>query len=187
MRARCRPSLTRSRGGGNVKVAAFEALWRGIQRSTPGRNALDGHDAMSEVARQQEDEADSRKHTLRLIRLRQGQPAFRSALLVAYGNRCAVTGADAIEALEAAHIVPFSAGGPANTHNGLLLRADIHTLFDLGLIAVDTGTWQVVVHPKILETAVGQNLAGRSVRLPTSPDGRPSSDRLDQHRRASGL
>ncbi len=142
--------LTKSQGGGNVKVKAFQTLWRGIEHSTPGTNALSSSDAMQELADTTDpadiDSTSDNKFVLSLIRKRQGQPAFRAALLQAYESRCAITEADTIEVLEAAHITPFSEGGPMTTDNGLLLRSDVHTLFDLGLIAVDTNQWALVVH-----------------------------------------
>jgi HNH endonuclease len=62
---------------------------------------------------------------------------FRKKLIAAYRGRCAVTDCDAYDALEAAHILPYR--GPAFDHvtNGLLRRADIHTLFDLNLIGIE--------------------------------------------------
>ena len=82
---------------------------------------------------------------MRAICIRRGQPAFRAALLAAYGGRCAITGCDVEDVLEAAHISPYS--GPSSSHasNGLLLRADIHTLFDCGLVAFDPKTREVVL------------------------------------------
>lgn len=65
---------------------------------------------------------------LRKIYLRRGQPAFRQRLLAAYDGRCVVTGCNVVEALEAAHITPYSADGEYATSNGMLMRADIHTL-----------------------------------------------------------
>lgn len=64
---------------------------------------------------------DGRKRTITSVVQRQGQPAFRRALIKAYGGKCAVTDCDAEEALEAAHIVPYQ--GPETNHvtNGLLL------------------------------------------------------------------
>ncbi|WP_321936271.1 HNH endonuclease signature motif containing protein [Paraburkholderia sp. J8-2] len=74
----------------------------------------------------------------RAIKTRRGQRDFRERLLRAYRKRCAVTGSLVIDLLEAAHIVPHSVMTDYNTRNGLLLRADIHTLFDLHLLSVDT-------------------------------------------------
>ncbi len=70
------------------------------------------------------------------IRQRRGQPKFRKDLLEAYEYQCAITECDAEEALEAAHIVPYSKTEHNAICNGLLLRSDIHTLFDLNLIVV---------------------------------------------------
>jgi hypothetical protein len=78
-----------------------------------------------------------RDRILRNIFERRGQPKFREALVEAYDGRCAVTGCSEVEALEAAHIVPCAQNGEDRIRNGLLLRADIHTLFDLNLIRID--------------------------------------------------
>ena len=82
-------------------------------------------------------EDTGRERIAKAIAWRRGQHEFRQRLLDTYG-RCLVTGCDAEDALEAAHIRPFNQGGTFDLSNGLLLRADIHTLFDLGLIAVDS-------------------------------------------------
>lgn len=79
----------------------------------------------------------------RAIKTRRGQAAFRAALLAAYNRRCAVTGCKIVELLEAAHITPHSEDGGYRTQNGLLLRADIHTLYDLNLLSIDD---RLVVH-----------------------------------------
>src|SRR5215211_3132406 len=70
-----------------------------------------------------------------LTRTRLGQGAFRVLVTEAYTRRCAVTGERTLPALEAAHIQPFSKLGPHLTTNGLLLRSDLHKLFDLGYLS----------------------------------------------------
>lgn len=80
---------------------------------------------------------------------RQGQPAFRSALLTAYEGQCAITGCSAPQALEAAHIFPYLGIKTNAVVNGLLLRADIHSLFDQNLIRIDISSLTVQVHPSI--------------------------------------
>jgi predicted restriction endonuclease len=91
-----------------------------------------------------------------------------------------------LEVLEAAHIRAFR--GPHTNHiqNGLLLRADLHSLFDLGLIGVDPETWTVLVSSRLRDTAYG-SLAGQSVRLPAEPSKRPDSLALRLHREWAGL
>ncbi len=66
------------------------------------------------------------------IRPRLGQGAFRVVVTDIYRRRCAVTGERRLPALEAAHVRPYSEGGVHEAHNGLLLRRDIHSLFDSG-------------------------------------------------------
>ena len=89
--------------------------------------------------------ADERERAMRAICIRRGQPAFRAALLVAYGGRCAITDCDVEDVLEAAHISPYRGLSSNHASNGLLLRADIHTLFDCGLVAFDPKTRKVVL------------------------------------------
>jgi putative restriction endonuclease len=72
-----------------------------------------------------------------LRRARLGQGAFRSLVTDAYHRRCAVTGERTLPVLEAAHIRAHAADGPNRIDNGLLLRADIHRLFDDGYVTVD--------------------------------------------------
>jgi putative restriction endonuclease len=108
------------------------------------------------------DDYDARRRVQAQITQRRGQPEFRAALIRAYGGRCAVTRCDAVEALEAAHIQPYR--GPASNvvSNGLPLRSDIHTLYDLDLIAINPDTYEVVLAPRLHGTHYA-SLAG--VRL----------------------
>ncbi len=71
-----------------------------------------------------------------LIRPRLGQGAFRMAITETYERRCAITGEKALPTLEAAHIRPVSESGGHTVDNGLLLRADVHKLFDRGYVTV---------------------------------------------------
>ena len=76
--------------------------------------------------------------TPHLVRPRLGQGTFRIAVTQAYERACAVTREHSLPALEAAHIRPFSQDGPHEVRNGLLLRADLHRLFDQGYLTVST-------------------------------------------------
>jgi putative restriction endonuclease len=71
-----------------------------------------------------------------LTRGRLGQGSFRILVTDAYQRRCAVTGEKTLPVLEAAHIKPYSAEGPHRVTNGLLLRSDLHRLFDRGYVTV---------------------------------------------------
>lgn len=68
---------------------------------------------------------------------RREQAQFRANLKRVYGPRCAISGCEVEAVLDACHILSLAAGGPTKATNGLLLRRDLHRLFDLGLIAVD--------------------------------------------------
>lgn len=71
-----------------------------------------------------------------LIVPRSGQGTFRVAVTEAYERACAVTGEHSLPALDAAHIRPFANDGPHSVSNGLLLRSDLHRLFDRGYVTV---------------------------------------------------
>lgn len=81
-------------------------------------------------------EQDQREWRIRQVLKRRGQAKFREALINAYEGRCAISGCNARDALEAAHITAFSASGNNAVTNGILLRADLHSLFDIGLIGI---------------------------------------------------
>lgn len=129
---------------------------------------------------------DARQKTMAAIVRRQGQPAFRRALLQAYGGRCAITGCDVVQVLEAAHIVPYR--GPETNHvtNGLLLRGDLHTLFDLALISIEPNTRVVVVAPALRAMEYGV-FHGQALRVPSSSAESPSTLALIEHYMESGL
>lgn len=91
---------------------------------------------------------DGRERVAREIAIRRGQAFFRSQLIDAYGC-CVMSGCDVIPTLEAAHIVPYQGPGTNHPSNGLLLRADFHTLFDMGLLAVNHETFEILVHPRL--------------------------------------
>ena len=71
-----------------------------------------------------------------LVRPRLGQGLFSLSVRDAYGGACAVTGEHSAPVLEAAHIRPYAEGGEHRIDNGLLLRRDLHRLFDLGYVTV---------------------------------------------------
>lgn len=71
-----------------------------------------------------------------LTRARLGQGAFRVLVTEAYERRCAISGERTLPVLEAAHIQPYAKSGPHLISNGLLLRSDLHILFDDGYLTV---------------------------------------------------
>ncbi len=71
-----------------------------------------------------------------MVKNRIGQGAFRGMVLETYQRRCAVTGAKVLPILQSAHIQPVSAGGLHHIRNGILMRSDVHALFDLGYLTI---------------------------------------------------
>src|SRR5205814_5120792 len=119
-----------------------------------------------------------------LFRPRLGQGAFRVVVTDAYQRHCAVTGEKTLPVLEAAHIRPVSAGGEHRVDNGLLLRSDLHTLFDRGYVTV-TPRAHVEVSSRIREEFENGRdyyaLHGREIRVPAKPELRPSAALLAWH------
>jgi len=124
---------------------------------------------------------DARHRVLASIVRRRGQAEFRKALLAAYGGACSITGCTVTAILEAAHVHPYRGEQTNTVSNGLLLRADVHTLFDLGLLAVDSATMKVRVSPKLAGTDYAA-LEGRQLAEPAVLSQRPSVGALDWHR-----
>lgn len=123
---------------------------------------------------------DTRKRTMASIVRRQGQSEFRHQLLSAYDGTCAITGCNALEALEAAHIVPYQGVATNHLTNGILLRADIHTLFDLHLLSVSPDANTIELSSKLLETSY-KDLDGKQLTLPSDEAVRPSRNALQKH------
>lgn len=128
---------------------------------------------------------DSRKRVIASIVQRRGQAKFRAKLIEAYQGCCAITGCDAIPALEAAHITPYKGDDSNTTANGLLLRADIHTLWDLGMVAVDPDTGTVVLADELQGSY--SELNGATLAEPAHSSDRPSKVALSAHLEWTGL
>lgn len=108
---------------------------------------------------------DGRRHVIATIVQRDGQPAFRDALLEAYGAQCAISGCRVRSLLEAAHIVPYRGTYTNAVPNGLLLRAGLHKLFDLHLLHIDPYDWKVCISSELRGTEY-ECLDGAMIRLP---------------------
>lgn len=119
-----------------------------------------------------------------LISPRRGQGEFRLLITDIYKRRCAVTLERTLPALEAAHIRPYSDGGNHKPQNGLLLRRDIHRLFDTGYVTI-TPDLDFEVSPRIREEFENgrdyYSLHGKRIATPHSPDLRPDPIALTWH------
>ncbi|MDR0212048.1 MAG: HNH endonuclease [Pseudomonas putida] len=120
-----------------------------------------------------DDLSDARTRTLASIVRRRGQPQFRKQLLKAYKGRCAMTGCTLPQVLEAAHIHPYLGDETNVVTNGLLLRADVHTLFDLGLLWVNPSDMRIGVADALKQSEY-VSLEGQPLYLPENEPDRPS-------------
>ena len=120
-----------------------------------------------------------------LIRPRLGQGTFRILVTDIYERRCAVTRERTLPALEAAHIRPYSDGGTHEERNGLLLRRDIHSLFDAGYVTV-TPELNFEVSGRIREEFENGRdyyaLHGRRIQAPVVARQRPDPAVLTWHK-----
>lgn len=129
------------------------------------------------------DLTDARRRVLRAITARQGQPNFRAALVEAYGGLCAISACDVLPALEAAHIMPYMGDHTNVATNGILLRADIHTLFDLELIGIEPDSGVVRISRELFATSYA-DLDGKKIRYPNEASCAPSYDALQRRWRS---
>jgi putative restriction endonuclease len=120
-----------------------------------------------------------------IIHPRLGQGLFRVEVTEAYSRKCAITGERTLPALEAGHIKPYSLVQRHEVSNGLLLRSDLHRLFDGGYLTIDPSNRQVVVSDRIREEFQNgkeyYKLEGQVIREPDQAWARPSSENLEYH------
>jgi transcriptional regulator with XRE-family HTH domain len=123
---------------------------------------------------------DERRRFLASNVLRSGQAIFREKLMKAYGGRCAITGCNIAPVLEAAHVIPYC--GPQSDHicNGLLLRLDLHALFDAYLLSIEPRKMKVRLSYG-LRVGDYEILEGGELRLPEDVSSRPSYEALSRH------
>lgn len=125
-------------------LAGTDADEPNISLPNPGEPPADDPDSFVS------DGVDRRTKVLKEIRLRRGQRAFRDKLRKRFKDECVVTGCPLVDLLEAAHIDPYRGADDNHPGNGLLLRADVHTLFDLYLMGIDPVSFKARFHPKAL-------------------------------------
>lgn len=127
--------------------------------------------------------SDDEKVRYALRRERIGQQRFRTQLFEAYTGRCAVSGCSVNEALEAAHIENYSGPKSQVVSNGILLRRDLHSLFDAHLISFELvrGDYQLC-GSYLLQHTDYATLAGSVLREPDEHRLRPNARFLEAHR-----
>lgn len=108
---------------------------------------------------------DTRRKRLAEIATRPGGTKFRGAVRTAYANKCCISGANDLAALEAAHIAPYFGDQSDVVGNSLLLRADLHKLHDALLLAVSDEDLTVLMKPRLLDSTYAE-FAGKEITLP---------------------
>lgn len=152
-----------------LSAASAERMRRALDLDPPGaalRSELESPEA------DDESDGDEDERQQRAIKTRRGQARFREALMQAYKRRCVISRCGVEDLLEAAHIRPHAERTDYRVSNGLLLRSDLHTLFDLHLLAIDD-RYRVRLSEKLRASEYwkyqGQDIAAPD-RLADSPD-----------------
>ncbi|WP_170007312.1 HNH endonuclease [Bacillus fonticola] len=122
---------------------------------------------------------ESVSHISQTVKERVQQDRFREDLLKAYGSRCAISGEGTSEVLEAAHIQPYINEKSNHIQNGLVLRIDLHRLFDAGLLTVSQD-YEIQVSAQI-QSNYYQAYHGRQLLLPQESENYPSKAALALH------
>lgn len=154
---------------GPLRRAHGEAVWQ--QQIPPASQHLP-------TAAESLEDTDARVPSL--VRRRKAQDRFRARLLAAYCGKCAVTEYDAEPALQAAHILAYSGASSQRVSNGLLLRADIHLLYDRHLLSVDPDEKRIWL-ADLLRHSTYRDLQGMPLRTPRDTDLFPDPEKLTVH------
>jgi putative restriction endonuclease len=164
-----KPGIQQGRGY-DLSVEPGLSIWSRLNRSTRFEHET------------REERAQFGKPVLILPRL--GQGSFRILVTDAYGRRCAVTNERTLPALDAAHIKPYAESGEHSVSNGILLRRDLHALFDQGYVTINPAM-RFEVSRKIKEEFENgrdyYRLHGGMVSVPADPGSRPSREYLEWH------
>jgi putative restriction endonuclease len=163
--------------GYSLEEEAGKFIWKKIQYFSEQKDqrALQLKEILDEHQRYGKDQ---------IIKPRLGQGSFRICVTDAYKRSCAIIGERALPVLEAAHIKPFSESGPHLVQNGLLLRSDLHRLFDKGYMTLTTKL-NIEVSRRIKEEFDNgeyyYTLHGKKLRHPAHLDDRPEKEFITWH------
>ncbi|WP_458388389.1 HNH endonuclease [Sphingomonas sp. F9_3S_D5_B_2] len=149
------------------------ALWRAVQ------------ERLATTPNAPEPASGNRFGAPTLLLRRLGQGTFRMAITDGYQRRCAVSGEKTLPILDAAHIRSYAEGGEHEVSNGLLLRTDIHKLFDRGYVTVTEDLRFSVSERLKADFDNGKHyyeMHGREVATPAPGIALPSQDALRWHR-----
>jgi putative restriction endonuclease len=177
-----KPNIVQGKGYARDEVEG-RALWRAVEDALRGLRA-DAIPVMASAGLPTAEPAE-RFGQPALVRPRLGQGSFRVVVTDAYDRRCAITKERTLPVLEAAHIRPYADGGEHRIDNGLLLRRDLHTLFDRGYLTV-TPDLKLDVSRRLKDDWENGReyyaLQGRELWLPKAVGERPRAEYLEWHR-----
>ncbi len=122
-------------------------------------------------------------HSLAIVRRRRGQREFRFKMMERFGERCAISGEQPAQVLEAAHLYSYAARPEHRSDGGLLLRRDHHALFDANLVTVNPTTWKVEIAPTLRRYETYAAVEGVELQLPRKM--LPDRNLIESHYRTS--
>lgn len=123
---------------------------------------------------------EPREEYKREVNQRKGQSEFKGKILKAYNNKCCVSGESCPELLEAAHLQQYLTKTSNHIQNGILLRIDLHRLFDSGLLFIDSN---YIVHiSTLIKSTTYQQFDGIAISLPANSNAYPSKESLELKR-----
>ena len=172
------PSIVQGKGY-DLSIEPGRSLWEQLHISTLIASITQEKEIPSGV---QEEQARYGEPITTMPRL--GQGSFRILVTEAYERRCAVTNERTLPALDAAHIKPYTDSGLHIVSNGILLRRDLHALFDKGYVTITPSMKFEVSHRIKEEFENGRDyysLQGKGIRLPINPANRPSQEYIKWH------
>ena len=163
----------------DTATSSGEQLWKTVH------GAMLRHKGIEPLSMPLPKEDDDRAGSYYLAHARLGQGTFRVLVTDAYERRCAVTGERTLPVLEAAHIKPYAEAGPNHVNNGLLLRSDLHILFDRGYLTINQD-YRLEVSARIREEyengRIYYAMAGNRLSvLPEREADRPGEDFISWH------
>ncbi len=168
-------------------VSGYFTLHGPVNEQTEARGCFcfRGADVLTEDEKKQLDDLkisdDDRRRVAVYARVqREQQDRFRKHLLEAYAGSCAITGANVSEVLQAAHIKPYRGKHSQVVNNGILLRADMHLLFDAHLLSVEPETMRVHLSQRLGESNY-RGFRGREIMLPQRESDAPNRDLIAAH------
>lgn len=120
---------------------------------------------------------DARKKLFRSIVIRQGQQKFRNQLLQNYKYKCCMTNCDVIDTLEACHIFPYMGPKTNTSDNGILLRSDLHVLFDKNKICINSD-YKIILSEELKHSDFYKFLNNKKIELPLKKKHWPSKESI---------